>query len=221
MITLNSAPKKPKRVMVVDDHFVVRRGVIALIQDDPNWIVCAEAENGVDALKIAKEAMPDVVILDMSMPLLSGIDVTIELKKILPDVEILVLTMQEGEQFIADALKAGARGYLLKSETENKLTHALNALARHQPYFSSPVAETLLQKYLIQNVAHAPNQLTPRERQIVKLVAEGNSNKRIASLLNLSIKTVETHRSSAMRKIGAKSSADLAVYAARNGLISL
>ncbi|MGZ8312490.1 MAG: LuxR C-terminal-related transcriptional regulator, partial [Allosphingosinicella sp.] len=137
------------------------------------------------------------------------------------EVEILFLTMHDNERIVADALRAGARAYVLKSECDNKLIEALRALARHQPYFAASVSETLLENYLNAHASCDPMQLTPRERQIVKLVAEGNSNKVIASILNVSVKTVETHRSSAMRKVGAKSSADLALYAARNRLVQI
>jgi DNA-binding NarL/FixJ family response regulator len=164
---------------------------------------------------------PDIVVMDLSMPKLGGIDATIQLRKILKGVEILILTMHESDRLVGQALRAGARGYLLKSESEDKLIEALEALARHQPYFSASVSETLLQGYLSAEAALDPKQLTPRERQIVKLVAEGKTNKHIALILSVSIKTVETHRSSAMHKVGAKSSADLTLYAARNDLVEL
>jgi DNA-binding NarL/FixJ family response regulator len=134
---------------------------------------------------------------------------------------VLILTMHESDRLAGQALRAGARGYLLKGESEDKLMEALEALSRHQPYFSPSVSETLLQGYLHSEPTHDLKQLTPRERQIVKLVAEGKSNKVIASVLNLSIKTVETHRSAAMHKVGAKSAADLTLYAARNDLVQL
>jgi DNA-binding NarL/FixJ family response regulator len=145
----------------------------------------------------------------------------IQLKKLLPRTEILVLTMHDSERIVAQALRAGARGYVLKSDGGDALIDALTALSKHQPYFSASVSENLLQVYLNSNASQEHEQLTPRERQIIKLVAEGNSNKRIAIILRLSIKTVETHRSAAMRKIGAKSTADVAMYAARNELVQL
>ena len=220
MIELKNS-SQVKRVMVVDDHLVVRRGIISIIQGDRDWVVCAEAGDGVEAIRMAREAKPDVAVVDISMPMLSGIDVAIELKKILPEIEILIVAMHEGEQFITDALNAGARGYILKNETEDEWMMALRALARHQPYFSSKISEVLLREYLDNDRSGGSVQLTPRERQIVKLVAEGYSNKRIGNLLDISIKTVETHRTSAMRKTGAGSAADLTVYAARNGLIDI
>jgi DNA-binding NarL/FixJ family response regulator len=207
--------------MLVDDHEVVRQGVRSLIESVPDWTLCAEAGGSEDALKLAAEAKPDIVVVDVSMPNVSGLDLIIQLKRILPKVEVLVLTMHDSERIVAQALRAGARGYLLKSDGGDKLIEALAALSRRQTYFSASVSETLLQAYLNSNSTQEHEQLTPRERQIVKLVAEGNSNKRISMILNVSVKTVETHRSAAMRKIGAKSSADLALYAARNELVQL
>jgi DNA-binding NarL/FixJ family response regulator len=214
-------PPGPKRVMLVDDHMVVRRGVRALIESASGWHVCAEASEGHEAISIAADAKPDIIVMDLSMPKVGGIDATMQLRKILPGVEVLILTMHESDQLVGQALRSGARGYLLKSESEEKLIEALEALSRHQPYFSPTVSETLLQGYLNSEPAADPKQLTPRERQIVKLVAEGKTNKRIALILNVSIKTVETHRSAAMHKVGAKSSADLTLYAARNNLVEL
>jgi DNA-binding NarL/FixJ family response regulator len=219
--SVSRGPPAPKRVMLVDDHMVVRRGVRALIESVWGWEVCAEASDGHEALKIAAEVQPNIIVLDVSMPKVGGIDATMQLRKLLPGVEVLILTMHESDQLVGQALRAGARGYLLKSESEEKLMEALEALSRHQPYFSPSVSETLLQGYLNSEPASDPKQLTPRERQIVKLVAEGNTNKRIAIILSVSIKTVETHRSSAMHKVGAKSSADLTLYAARNELVQL
>jgi len=211
----------PRRVMVVDDHLIVRRGIISMIEEDPGFTVCGETDDGEEALALAKDSQPDIVVLDISLPRMGGIDVAIQLRRILPDVEILFLTMHDNERIVADALRAGARAYVLKSECDNKLIEALRALANHQPFFAAHVSEKLLESYLSTHSSADPVNLSPRERQIVKLVAEGNSNKVIASILGVSVKTVETHRSSAMRKIGAKSSADLALYAARNRLVQI
>jgi DNA-binding NarL/FixJ family response regulator len=207
--------------MLADDHAVVRRGLRTLIEGVPGWEVCAEAADGKETVTLAAEARPDILIMDLSMPGLGGVDATIQIRKILPQIEVLILTMHESDRLAGQALRAGARGYLLKGESEDKLMEALEALSRHQPYFSPSVSETLLQGYLHSEPTHDLKQLTPRERQIVKLVAEGKSNKVIASVLNLSIKTVETHRSAAMHKVGAKSAADLTLYAARNDLVQL
>lgn len=222
MITMRTGPAGRRlSIMLVDDHEVVRKGVRALIEHMPDWTLCGEAAEGPEALALARTARPDVVVLDISMPKMSGLDVIVELRKILPDVEILALTMHDSERIVAQALRAGARGYVLKSESGEKLLEALTALSRHQTFFSSSVSETLLQSYLDSHGAQDAEHLTPRERQIVKLVAEGYSNKRIALTLKVSMKTVETHRAAAMRKVGARSSADLALYAARNELVQL
>jgi DNA-binding NarL/FixJ family response regulator len=209
------------RVMLVDDHEIVRQGIRSLIETNPDWTICAEASDGQAALKAIEEVQPDLIVLDVSMPNMSGLDVIIQIKKLLPDVEILVLTMHDSERIVAESLRAGARGYLLKSESGDKLLEALTAVSRHRTYFSPVVSETLLKFYCDSESGHEHEQLTPRQRQIVKLVAEGNSNKRIAHILKIGVKTVETHRSEAMRRIGAKSSADLTLYAARNELVQL
>jgi DNA-binding NarL/FixJ family response regulator len=221
IVSRTSSRPSVKRVMLADDHAVVRRGLRTLIEGVPGWEVCAEAADGNETVKLAAEVKPDVLIMDLSMPGLGGVDATIQIRKILPQIEVLILTMHESDRLAGQALRAGARGYLLKGESEDKLMEALDALSRHQPYFSPSVSETLLQGYLHSEPTHDLKQLTPRERQIVKLVAEGKSNKVIASVLSLSIKTVETHRSAAMHKVGAKSAADLTLYAARNDLVQL
>ena len=207
--------------MVVDDHAMLRRGVRTLIESAPGWEVCAEAAEGHEALILAEKMKPDIIVMDLLMPTLGGIDAAIQIRKLLPNVEILILTMHESDQMIGQAFRAGARGYLLKSESDDKLMDALEALWRHKPYFSANVSETLLQGYLSSEPAADPKHLTRREQQIVKLVADGRTNKRIAIILDISIKTVETHRSSAMSKLGATSAADLTLYAVRNHLVQL
>jgi DNA-binding NarL/FixJ family response regulator len=206
--------------MLVDDHDVVRIGVRSLIEAVPGWTVVAEAARAEQALQLAAEVRPDIVVLGIALPGVSGLDLMIELKKTLTDVEFLVLTMHNNERIICNALRAGARGYVLKSDSCVDIIAALQAITRHQTYFSNNISEILLQVYL--NVIPRPEgELTRREQQVVKLVAEGNSNKRIARTLNMSIKTVETHRTKAMGKIGAKSSADITRYAIRNELVQL
>jgi DNA-binding NarL/FixJ family response regulator len=207
--------------MLVDEHDVVRRGVRSLIEAVPDWTVAAEAARSEHALKLAAEVRPDIVVLGIALPGVSGLNLMIELKKLLPDVEFLVLTMHDSERIISNAIRSGARGYVLKSDGCHKIINALTALSRHQTYFSSCVSERLLQVYLETLPTQEGDQLTQRERQIVKLVAEGKSNKRIAQILKLSIKTVQSHRTMAMRKTGAKSSADLTLYAVRNEFVPL
>jgi DNA-binding NarL/FixJ family response regulator len=204
--------------MLVDDHDVVRRGVRSLISAMPDWTVCAESRENYEALNLAAEAKPDIVVTEISTA--DGIDLLIHFKKLLPKSEILVLTGIECERTIARALRVGVRGYVLKSETGHRIIDALSALSRHQPFFSSSVSESLLDFYVRSGPASG-ELLTSRERQVVRLVAEGNTNKRISTMLKLSIKTVETHRAAAMQKIGAKSAADIARYALRNDLVHL
>jgi DNA-binding NarL/FixJ family response regulator len=220
MLSYTGAATRP-RVMLVDDHDLIRRGIRSLLETTPEWTICGEAGNAAEALQIAAQAKPDILVVDISMPRVSGLDLILQIRKILPKVEILVLTMHDSERMVAQALRAGARGYLLKSDDSGRLIEAVSALCRHNTYFSASVSDTLLHTYLNGRATDEQERLTPRERQIVKLVAEGNSNKRIAIVLNVSIKTVETHRSAAMRKIGASSSADLALYAARNELVQI
>jgi len=222
MIAMKSRSEAHKlSIMLVDDHEMVRQGVRSLIGTIPNWTVCGEASDGLAAIELARSVRPDLIVLDISMPKMSGLDVIIELKKLLPETEILTMTMHDSERIVAQALSAGARGYVLKSESGEKLLEAIAALSQHKTYFSSSVSETLLQSYLAAQLTHQQLSLTPRERQIVKLVAEGESNKQIAASLRVSMKTVETHRAAAMRKVGAKSAADLALYAVRNELVQL
>lgn len=220
-VTRPGQTARMRRVMLVDDHALVRRGLRALIESASGWAVCAEASDGREALRIAASARPNIVVMDLSMPGLGGGDATMQLKRILPDVEVLILTMHESDLLAGQVLRAGARGYLLKNESEGKLIDALEALSRHQPYFSPTVLETLLRGYLTTEPETDLKQLTARERHIAKLVAEGQSNKRIAAILELSIKTVEAHRAAAMHKIGAKSAAELTLYAARNDLVQI
>lgn len=221
MVSSTTGRLTVKRVLIADDHTVVRKGLRTLIEGASGWEVCAEAANGSEAVALAAQTKPDVIIMDLSMPVMGGIDATIQIRKNLPQVEVLVLTMHESDRLAGQALRAGARGYLLKGESEDKLMEALEALARHQPYFSPRVSETLLQGYLQADAVDDIKPLTLRERQVVKLVAEGKSNKMIAAMLDLSVKTVETHRSAAMQKIGAKSAADLTLYAIRNDLVQV
>lgn len=213
-----SVQNASKRVMLVDDHTMVRKGLRALIESAAGWEVCAEAEDGLEAVSIAAAIQPDIIVMDLSMPRLGGIDATVQLRKLVPGVEILILTMHESDHLIDQAMKAGARGYLLKGDSGEKLMEALQTLSRHHPYL-----DRSLSRDGGNNLKSAADRkrLTPRERQVVKLVAEGNTNNAIADLLGVSIKTVQTHRLAAMRKVGAKSSADLTLYAARNDLVQI
>lgn len=208
------------RVLLVDDHDVLRHGLRHLIEQQPGWEVCGEAVTGRQAVEMAKEKHPDVAVLDISMPELNGLEATRQIKKALPRTEILIFTMHEDEQLVRDVLAAGARGYLLKTDLGRHIVAAIEALLQHKPFFTSHVSETMLESFLRQ--ANSPEDsppkgvITGREREIIQLLAEGKSNKKISAMLNISVKTVETHRAAIMRKIGAKSIVDVVRYAVRN-----
>jgi DNA-binding NarL/FixJ family response regulator len=210
------------RILVADDHEVVRRGVCALLEGHPGFEVCDEAVDGREAVEKAKRSLPDVVILDIGMPGLNGFDAARQIKKVSPASEVLILTMHESEQVIGEVLAAGARGYVLKSDAGRDLVTAVEALSRHKTFFTSSVAEMVLQKYLEGNpesLSHETSTLTPREREVVQLVAEGRTNKEVATALNISVKTAETHRTNIMRKLDCHSLSELVRYAIRNKII--
>ncbi len=206
------------RILLADDHVIVRRGLRSLLEARHDFAVCAEAGDGRDAVDQAAKHKPDVAVLDVSLPILNGIEATRQIRRNSPTTEILIFTMHDNDELISEVLHAGARGYLLKSEADDQIINAVNTLVRHRPFFSSQVSETLLDKFNSGTTGHS-NVLTAREREIVQLIAEGNSNKKIALLLDISVKTVETHRSSAMRKLEIRSTAELVRYAVRNKLI--
>jgi DNA-binding NarL/FixJ family response regulator len=209
-----------KRVLIVDDHDALRRGIRALIESRPNLTVVGEASNGRGALEEARRCAPDLVIVDYMMPELNGIDLTLNLKEEWPRLQVLIYTMRDQESLVTEALRAGARGFVNKAESEQHLLAALDALAAGRPYFSGTVSEIILQKHL-QRGPEPKNMsaLTSRERQVVQLVCQGMNNKLIARELDLSIKTVETHRAHAMHKLNCRTVADLVRYGARNGLV--
>jgi DNA-binding NarL/FixJ family response regulator len=206
------------RILIVDDHPVVRRGVAATLGDLPDWEVCGELSSGREALAVVSSTRPDIVVMDVSMPDLNGIEATRQILAAHPQVQVLILTMHESEQLVRDVLASGARGYLLKTDAGNELIHALQALREHRMYFTTKVAEAVLRGYLEGGPAADPGPLSPREREIVQLIAEGKSNKEVAAILHITIKTVETHRAHIMNKLGLHSVADLVRYAIRNKL---
>lgn len=209
-----------RRIILADDHEAIRLGVKAALSVYPDWRVVGEASNGRDALELVRSTQPDIAILDYSLPMMNGLDLTRAIKRELPRVEILIFTMHDREDVLADLLTAGARGYLLKSDTSKHLIAAVEALAVKRPYFSGNVSQTLLDRFIESASREGPtNALTPREREIVQLIAEGRLNKEIAVVLGVSIKTVETHRAAAMHKLDLKTTADLVRYAVRNSII--
>lgn len=209
-----------RRVLIADDHDVIRRGVRMLLESRPNLKIVGEAATGREALRMAKETNPDIAVVDFSMPELNGRDLTLELRKVLPRLEILIYTMHDREELILDVLHAGARGVVLKSDTEGSLTAAIDALSIKRPFFSPSISETLLTQYLRNKPQPGSNSsLTHREREVVQLIAEGKINKQVAALLDISIKTVETHRATAMQKLSVRTTAELVRYAVRNNIV--
>jgi len=213
--------RSPLRIFLADDHELLRRGLRTLIAEHRGWSVCGEAANGRNAVKLALVTKPDIVVLDIEMPELNGLEVARRIKLPLPQTEILMYTMYDSERIIRRALQSGVRGYVLKSEEPQKLVDAIDALSKHTPYFGGAVSAALLHDLLKSKKESddEPSVLTPRELQIVRLLADGKSNRDIASHFRKSIKTVETHRASIMRKLGVNSITELVRYAIRNKLI--
>jgi DNA-binding NarL/FixJ family response regulator len=209
------------RILIADDHELFRRGVAAELTQVPGWVVVAEATNGRDAVALAASLEPDIVVLDLTMPELNGLEAARQIVLADPSARILILTAHESEQLVREVLSAGALGYVLKSDAGRTLVTALRELLEGRSYFTSNVARMVLDGYLRNESRDAaPVQtLSAREREIVQLLAEGNSNKDIAKALNISVKTAETHRSNVMRKMGFDSLAQLVRYAIRNNII--
>ena len=209
------------RILLADDHAVVRRGLRALLEARQDFEICAEASNGRDAVELALHHKPDVAVLDLSLPIVNGIEATRQIRKEAPGTEVMIFTLHDRENEIRDVLHAGARGYVLKSEADEQIVRAIEALARHHAYFSNHVSETLLDNFVEgQPPEGGAPPLTAREREVVQRIAEGNSNKKIAQLLQISVKTVETHRAAAMRKLDIHSTAELTRYAVRQKLVA-
>jgi DNA-binding NarL/FixJ family response regulator len=210
------------RILVVDDHAVVRRGVRSLLESREGWEVCGEATNGRDAVEQSGRLRPDVVVMDLSLPELNGLDATRQILKEAPGTEVLVLTMHHSEELARDVLQAGARGYLLKSDADENLIAAVDSLRQHKPFLTSTVAEFVLDDYIRRGDAAQDDfalAVTAREREIIQLVAEGRSSKEAASTLGVSVKTIEAHRANIMRKLHLRSVSDLVRYAIRNRIV--
>jgi DNA-binding NarL/FixJ family response regulator len=209
----------PVRILMADDHEIVREGLRALIENQPGWEICGEASTGREAVTLAGQLKPDVVIMDVGMPELNGLDASRQIKRVLPEVEVLIFTANETEEIVRQIFQAGARGYLLKSEANKHLIPAIEMLCKHRTYFSSKVSEMIFSGYLQGKMGVEDVVLTPRERETVQLIAEGKSNKEIAAVFGISVKTVETHRATIMRKLRLDSVAGLVKYAIRNGIV--
>ena len=208
------------RILVVDDHAVVRRGVRALLESQDGWEVCGEASTGRDAVEQSRRLHPDVVVMDLSLPELNGLDATRQILKDAPNTEVLVLTMHHSEELAREALQAGARGYVLKSDADENLISAVDSLRRHLPFLTATVTEFVLGDYVRHgDTAPDANAPTAREREVIQLVAEGHSNKQVASKLGISVKTVEAHRTNIIRKLHFRTVSDLVRYAIRHKIV--
>ena len=208
------------RVLIADDHEIVRRGVRDVIESHPGWEVCGEASTGPEVLEIALQEHPNVAVLDVSLPGLNGIAVTRQLRQASPGTEVLLFTMHDDDETISGGLAAGARAYLLKTEGHDQLIAAISALGAHRPYFSPVVSELLLEAAVHDRKKSRLESFTVRELEVAQLIAEGESNKRIARRLNISIKTVESHRAAAMRKAGVRTAAEFVRFAIKHNLIA-
>jgi len=212
------------RILIADDHEMVRKGLRATLQTRKRWEVCGEAVNGREAVEKASKLNPDVVIMDITMPVLNGLEATRQIRKRLPRVQVLVLTIHESEQLMHEVLKAGARGYVAKSEAGSVILEAIQCLERGRPFFSSGMSELMLKAYLTSDepgspAPDPPEALTSREREIVQLIAEGKSSKEVAATLGISARTAETHRANLMRKLNLHSVSEIVRYAIRNRMV--
>ena len=212
------------RILIADDHEVVRQGLRALLRTESGWEICAEAATGREAVEAAKKFTPQVVVMDISMPELNGLEATRQILKACPPTEVLILSMHESEELVRQIVEAGARGYLLKSDAGRDLVAAVQALSGHKVYFTSRVADLVLSSpsrlHAQASAQRIPrSRLTAREREIVQLLAEGRSNKEVADALQISTKTAETHRANIMRKLNLASFSELVRYAIRNKII--
>jgi DNA-binding NarL/FixJ family response regulator len=212
------------RILIADDHEVARKGIRSLLENHPGWEICGEASDGREAVASVTKLKPDILLLDIGMPNLNGLDATRQILAIMPEARILILTVHDSEQVVREVLAAGARGFLLKSDTGRELVTAVEALQQGRTFLTSKVAQMMVDVYLRPHSETDPSNpcvLTPREREVIQLVAEGKTTKEIATALNLSVKTAETHRTNLMRKLDLHSIADLTLYAVRNGIVQV
>ena len=218
------------RILIADDHEVARRGIRAMLESHPGWEVCGEAKDGREAVELASTEKPDLILLDIGMPNLNGLEAARQILAVSPDIAILILTMHDSDQVVREVLRAGARGFLLKSDAGRDLVAAVEALQLQRTFFTTRVSQMVLDGFLDRdnrpegterNQEDFDDVLTGREREVIQLLAEGKTSKEVAVTLNLSVKTAETHRTNLMRKLGLHSVADLTRYAVRNGIVQV
>jgi DNA-binding NarL/FixJ family response regulator len=205
------------RVLIADDHGIVRSGVKLLLDRQPDIDVVAEAEDGVEAVEKVIEHRPDVAVLDVSMPRMTGLQATHEIQQQAPDTQVLILSMHDDERYLFEALRAGAAGYVLKRAADQDLVDAVRAAGRGEPFLTASAQQTLIRNFL--DRGEQPTELSPREQEVVKLIAEAHTNKEIAEILHLSEKTVESHRARVLHKLGMRDRVELVRYAIRQGLV--
>jgi DNA-binding NarL/FixJ family response regulator len=214
----------PLRILIADDHDVMREGTRALIERQPGWEVCGVAATGREAVERAFALEPDVVVMDMSMPELNGLDAAVQIKRRLPQTEILIFTAHETDELIREVFEAGAKSFIFKSDAYHFLVEAIQSLSQHKPFFTNKVSEVLFAEILNRSedkphAAQISKRLTAREREIVQLLSEGRSNQEVADALGISVRTAETHRASILRKLSLDSVASLVRYAIRHKII--
>jgi two-component system response regulator NreC len=211
------------KLLIADDHGVVRKGLRLLLEQYPELEVVAEGSNGREAVQLALDLKPQIAILDVAMPLLNGIDAAEQIRKANPDIAIILLTMHADEGYVLRALNAGVRGYLLKESAEDDLLRAVRSVAKGKPFFSPAITQTLLEDYIRvlrqENKSDTFDLLTPREKEVLQLLAEGKSNKEVAAILDLSLYTVESHRTNMMQKLNLHNTAEIVLYAVRKNLV--
>jgi DNA-binding NarL/FixJ family response regulator len=214
--------RQPYRILIADEHEAIRQGVRSFLEGREGWLIVGEAADGRDALRLVNETKPDITVLAYALPLMSGLELTRAIKGELPHAEVLIYTMHDQESIVFDVLRAGARGYVLKSDDASHLVAAVEALAKGRPYFSPIVSQAMVDHVVERNDGKGPpGPLTSREREIVELIAAGKLNKQVAHLLDISIKTVETHRAAVMQKLNFHTTAQLVRYAVRNAIVQL
>ena len=210
------SPDGPLRILIADDHGIVRSGLRLLLDRQSDLEVVAEAQDGVEALEKALAERPDLAILDVAMPRMTGLQATYEIRRQAPDVQVLILSMHEDERYLFEALRAGAAGYVLKRAADTDLLEAVRSAARGQPFLTASAQQSLIRDFLERG---EQPELTPREQEIVKLIAEAHTNREIAEILHLSEKTVESHRANVLQKLGMRDRVELVRYAIRRGLV--
>ncbi len=214
---------KKIRILLADDHTILREGIKVLLNRERDMEIVAEAEDGAQTLEKVRSVKPDVVVLDISMPKIGGLEITKEITETFPSTRIVILTMHDNEEYLVQALKSGAKGYILKEAAATDLAEAIRAVVRGDAYLYPAVARKLVDDYVsrVRTIKTAADSLTPREREVLKLVAEGHTNKEIADFLGISVKTVENHRTNLMRKLDLHDKTELARYAIKIGLVEV